>query len=336
MALAQYSELFWFPSGELAADVPARVFQHASNTLATLWADAGGTTPLANPLSTSETGRLEFWAEDGKYWIHADSEAFEVAVGGATESATQQDITDAVGAEAARADAAYAVLAHAARHAGAGADAVTLTVAQITGLAAALGALLPRAGGVISGSLAVTGHALGEDKPAAHGAAAWCYPPAQAVNTTELTNGRLYLVRVNIDSAVTVSKIYWWVGNSGSGPVAGQCRVGLYDSAGTLLAAATVDADISSAGLKTTTIPAQALAAGNFYWIGLLFNASVSPSLTRGSGWTGVEAAANVGQAPATFQYATNGTGRTVMPSSIIPASNTGTDFAGPWAAVSA
>lgn len=110
MALAQYSELFWFPSGELATDVPARVFVHNANTLATLWADAGGTTPLANPLSTSGTGRLEFWAEEGSYWVHIDSEAFEIAVGAAVQPATQADITDAIAAEVTRADAAYATI----------------------------------------------------------------------------------------------------------------------------------------------------------------------------------------------------------------------------------
>ncbi len=106
MALAQYSELFWVPSGALAANVPARVFLHSTNTLATLYADAGGTTPLANPLLTSGTGRLEFWAEEGSYWIHIDSEAFEVAVGAAAQPATQQDITD----EVTRADATYATI----------------------------------------------------------------------------------------------------------------------------------------------------------------------------------------------------------------------------------
>jgi hypothetical protein len=195
---------------------------------------------------------------------------------------------------------------------------------------------LNKSGGTISGNLAATGHALGEDKPAAHGLAAWCYPPAQAVNTTELTGGKLYLVRVNIAADVSVTKLYWWVGNSGSGPVTGQNQIGLYTSSGTLLASATVDSAISSAGLKTTTITAQSLTAGSFYWVALLFNASVSPALTRGSGWTGVDAAANVGLTAAMYQYATNGTGRTVLPASITLASNVGTDFAGPWVAVGA
>lgn len=101
MALAQYSQLFWFPSGELATGVTARVFLHDTNTLATLWADAVGTVPLANPASTSGTGRLEFWVEEGEYWVHIDSESFEIAVGASTEGATLADITAAVSAHSA-------------------------------------------------------------------------------------------------------------------------------------------------------------------------------------------------------------------------------------------
>ncbi|MDX3527124.1 hypothetical protein P1P75_11890 [Streptomyces sp. ID05-39B] len=186
----------------------------------------------------------------------------------------------------------------------------------------------------VGANLAVTGHALGQDTPSAHGIAAWCYDPALAVNSSEMANGALYLVRVNIAANVNVTKIYWWVGNTGSGPVAGQNHVGLYNSAGVLLASANVDASVSSAGLKTTTITSQALTAGAFYWVGMVFNASVPPTLTRASGWTGVDAAANLGLTPATYRFARNGSGRTALPSTITPGSNTGTDIAGPWAAV--
>lgn len=81
MALAEYSDLFWYPSGELATGVLVRVFPHDSNVLAPLFTDATGTVPLANPLTTSATGTISFWAETGLYWMHADSESFEIAVG---------------------------------------------------------------------------------------------------------------------------------------------------------------------------------------------------------------------------------------------------------------
>lgn len=165
MALAQYSELFWFPTGTLAANIPARVFLYSTNTLATLWADAAGTVPLTNPLNTSATGRLEFWVEEGPYWVHLDTEAFEIAVGAAAQPATQQDILD----EVTRADAAYATLLHAARHAAAGADPVTLTQAQITGLAAALAALAALAGATFTGAVAVSGADLSVLDPGVKG-----------------------------------------------------------------------------------------------------------------------------------------------------------------------
>lgn len=86
MALQQYSKIVWYPNGALAANVPAVVFPENSNAPAPIFSDSLGT-PLANPTATSGAGVLTFWAEEGMYWVHMDSEAFLVDVGMSEEQA---------------------------------------------------------------------------------------------------------------------------------------------------------------------------------------------------------------------------------------------------------
>lgn len=87
MALARYTDQFWFPSSALAANIQARVFPEGSNTLASLFTDSTGSTALPNPLATTSSGVLTFWAEAGNYWVHLDSETFLVTVGMSQEQA---------------------------------------------------------------------------------------------------------------------------------------------------------------------------------------------------------------------------------------------------------
>ena len=73
--MAHYSEEWWYANdtGTLATNQRAIVFGPGDqNTVATIYADAGLTTPLANPTVTDPvTGVLDFYVPDdsGTYWI---------------------------------------------------------------------------------------------------------------------------------------------------------------------------------------------------------------------------------------------------------------------------
>lgn len=86
MALAQYTDTFWFPNGSPAVNIAAQVFPRNSSIPATLYTDATGTTQIVSP-TTSGTGVLSFWAESGEYWVHLDTETFAVTVGMSQEQA---------------------------------------------------------------------------------------------------------------------------------------------------------------------------------------------------------------------------------------------------------
>lgn len=87
MALQRYRRKYWFPSGAPAVNVPARVFVYDNNVFANIFADQAGTMPLPNPTSTDGAGFLEFWAEEGQYWVHIDAETFLIDVGLSEEQA---------------------------------------------------------------------------------------------------------------------------------------------------------------------------------------------------------------------------------------------------------
>lgn len=185
-----------------------------------------------------------------------------------------------------------------------------------------------------AGSVYTASDAFGAFQPVNHGVQAWVCDPALVLNSSLLTNGTVYLSKVHISEPFTSTKLYWWVTAAGVTPTAGQNFVGIYNSAGTRLATTNVDADITSTGLKTTTITGQSLLAGGFYWVAMVFNAATAPTVARMTGLTGLATAVNLGLTAGIYRFATNGVGQTSLPASITPGSNTATGFAGPWAAV--
>jgi len=88
VTLQQYSKQFWFPNGSPAVNIEAQVFLEDSSGFASLYTDATGTTPLANPTATDGSGTLTFWTESGQYWLHLDSESFLINVGMSETQAT--------------------------------------------------------------------------------------------------------------------------------------------------------------------------------------------------------------------------------------------------------
>lgn len=173
-------------------------------------------------------------------------------------------------------------------------------------------------------NLIASGNALGDVQPVNHGISAWTFDPIITQSSQALTSGQPRLSAIYIAKSVSITKLYWWVTGAGVTPTATQNEVGIYNSSGTLLASANVDADVTSTGLKTTTIASTALAAGSFYWVAVLVNAATPPSLAwvPSTALAGGSGPINVGLSVSTMRFGVNGSGLTALAASITPASN--------------
>lgn len=172
----------------------------------------------------------------------------------------------------------------------------------------------------------------GDVTPQDHGLETWTYDPLIPSGTVSATNGRVYLAKLMIRRAVTVSKVWWSVTSAAVTPAAGQNWVGIYSSAGTLLASAGVDADTTSVGPKGTSITPTALTPG-FVWAAFLFNAATPVGLPRTSTFEGTP---NIGLTSTALRSAVNGAGATTLAASINPASNSTVGSVGLFAALEA
>lgn len=207
-----------------------------------------------------------------------------------------------------------------------------------------VGALTTDGGLTVGGNLTVTGTAsvagvtlpAGEYLPSDPGFIAWTYDPSGTTNSTLTVSGTVYLARVPVRFAQTISKLSIGIVTGASTVTANQNFLGLYNSSGTLVAstaAGSIDASITSAGILTASTSSSFSASAGFYWVAFLNNATTPATLARASGAS--LSIANGGANAGNFRYAVNGTTQTSLPTPITPGSNTSAGAFTMWAAVS-
>ena len=175
--------------------------------------------------------------------------------------------------------------------------------------------------------------------PVDAGYLAWNFDPVMINSSTAVTpTGTIWLHRVTLRRAATVTNVLLFLGTLGSGLTSSQNFAGLYNSAGTLIGTSADQTTTwntgGSTGLKTIALSGgpYALQAG-IYWVAVLSNFSTTgPAFGRAVGSSG--AYINAGTSAATVRWGSNGTG-TSLPGSITPGSNSTSPSVPYWAAVS-
>lgn len=147
------------------------------------------------------------------------------------------------------------------------------------------------------------------------GIKAMIYPPELGVNSSQIGNGNICMMRMELLHDTTISNILAISGGAGSGLVAGQNFAALYGPDGTRLG---ITADQSTAwataGFKEMPLTSPVSVAAGSYYVALMSNGTTRPSFSRAvssSDWTD---ALNYGLTPETYRYAFGGIGQTVLP----------------------
>lgn len=166
-----------------------------------------------------------------------------------------------------------------------------------------------------------------------HGLIGWTQDPAGvnadgAVSTT----GVVYLSKILVRQASTISNLICTVQTAGSGLTAGQNWIGLYGPTGTKLAEAGMDSDFTSIGTKTKAITPQVVAAGHVY-LALLTNGTTPPRFLYGNGTSASALNVNLLPSGGAPRFVDSGAGQTTLPASIT-LTGTATNASARWGAI--
>ncbi|MFE0451592.1 hypothetical protein ACFW2D_09925 [Streptomyces sp. NPDC058914] len=161
--------------------------------------------------------------------------------------------------------------------------------------------------------------------PADQGLKAWSFDPSLAVNVSAPVGGSVYLIRVKLRKATTISKVVMFTVAAGSGLTANQNYAGLYTASGTRVG---ITANQSSAWttanntLSMSLTSAYSAAAGDYY-IAFVSNGSTRPGFVCGTELGAIRTAGNANLSSGGYRYCIGATGQTSLPSSISIASAT-------------
>lgn len=164
--------------------------------------------------------------------------------------------------------------------------------------------------------------------PSDHNFLGWTFDPVEIQASTILpTAGLLNLARMRIYGTL-VTNVAFHITTPGATLTAGQCFAGLFNAAGTLLAA-TADqaANWQSGGLKVMALSSpQAWSYGAYGYVGWYSNGTTQPTLSRALNSS--SAILNAGLSAPNFRYASADSGlTTAMPATFGAQTGTATAY---------
>lgn len=156
-----------------------------------------------------------------------------------------------------------------------------------------------------------------------HGYSAWTQDPATCPASGTTASGIVYLSKIKVvNRSTVVSTVAYAASGSPAGMTSGQNFVGIYSSAGALLATS-VDqtTNFGSAGAKTATLASPVTLAVGYYYVAFLTNGTTPPTFMGGS--NSFQTGLNAGLTTGTARSLSSGTAQTALPASITLSSGT-------------
>ncbi|MFE4651523.1 hypothetical protein [Streptomyces sp. NPDC056707] len=161
--------------------------------------------------------------------------------------------------------------------------------------------------------------------PADQGMKAWSFDPSVAGFSSAPVGGSVYLIRVKLRQASTISKVVLMTVSAGSGLTANQNYAGLYNASGTRVG---VTANQSTAWAAANNTLSMALtasysAAAGDYYVAFVSNGSTRPGFVCATTLGATRTPGNANLSSGGYRYCIGATGQTSLPSSLSIASAT-------------